>query len=103
MNVITFRNREDRARIKPMDLGGITYRFGTFDLRPRRRVLLDNGAPVALGGRAFDLLVALVEHRHRLKPKKKQNNQNRPTTTVVEISLTVAIAAVRKAVGDDAH
>ena len=36
-------------------------RFGRFELRPRERALLCDGIPVALGARAFDLLVAFVE------------------------------------------
>jgi len=86
-----------------MDLNGITYRFGTFELQPRRRVLLEGGTPVGLGGRAFDLLVALVEQRHRLVAKDELFGLVWPTTAVEENSLTVAIAAVRKAVGDDAQ
>lgn len=35
-------------------------RFGRFALEPAERLLLADGQPVALGARAFDLLVALV-------------------------------------------
>ena len=32
------------------------YRFGSSELRPAERQLLIDGAPAALGARAFDLL-----------------------------------------------
>jgi len=35
--------------------------FGRFSILPRRRQLLADGQPIALGGRAFDLLLALIE------------------------------------------
>ena len=35
--------------------------FGRFLLAPHRRELLADGRPVKLGGRAFDVLIALIE------------------------------------------
>ena len=35
--------------------------FGRFSILPHRRQLLVEGRPLRLGGRAFDLLLALVE------------------------------------------
>ena len=37
--------------------------FGRFLLLPHRRELLADGRPVKLGGRAFDVLLALIEAR----------------------------------------
>ena len=37
---------------------GVVYRFGAFLLVPSERMLLHDGEPVALAGKAFDLLVA---------------------------------------------
>ncbi len=42
---------------------------GRFELRPRSRELLEGGTPVALGGRAFDLLLALLMRRDRVVPR----------------------------------
>ena len=39
------------------------FQFDRFVLRPHARELLDDGAPVRIGDRAFDLLSALVEAR----------------------------------------
>ena len=37
--------------------------FGRFRVLPRRREILIAGRPVELGGRAFDVLMALIEAR----------------------------------------
>jgi DNA-binding winged helix-turn-helix (wHTH) protein len=37
--------------------------FGRFRVLPDRRELLADGRPVELGGRAFDVLMALIEAR----------------------------------------
>ena len=37
------------------------YRFGPFELQPNQRRLLNDGHPVELGHRAFDVLSVLVE------------------------------------------
>ena len=42
-------------------LAGIA--FGRFLLLPHRRELLAEGRPIKLGGRAFDVLMALIEAR----------------------------------------
>src|SRR5258705_12497753 len=44
-------------------------RFGRFELQPAERRLLDDGRPVWLGARAFDLLVVLVERAGQLVAK----------------------------------
>jgi DNA-binding winged helix-turn-helix (wHTH) protein len=35
--------------------------FGRFTLLPHRRELLADGQPIELGGRAFDVLLALID------------------------------------------
>jgi DNA-binding winged helix-turn-helix (wHTH) protein len=35
--------------------------FGRFSILPHRRQLLAEGRPIGLGGRAFDLLLTLIE------------------------------------------
>ena len=46
-------------------------RFGPVELRPAQRLLLVAGSPAAIGARAFDLLVALIERRDRPVPKNE--------------------------------
>ena len=40
--------------------------FGRFRVLPHRRELLADGRPIKLGGRAFDVLMALIEARGAL-------------------------------------
>ena len=47
------------------------YRFDHFEIRPTERRLLVDGHPAALGARAFDLLLALVERRDRTVTKNE--------------------------------
>ena len=42
------------------------YSFDRFEVHPSTRRLLIESQPVALGVRAFDLLLALIERRDRL-------------------------------------
>jgi DNA-binding winged helix-turn-helix (wHTH) protein len=44
-------------------------KFDRFELQARQRRLLLDGAPLAVGSRAFDLLLALVERRERVVAK----------------------------------
>ncbi len=43
--------------------------FGTLEIRPDERRLVVDCQPAALGARAFDLLMCLVEHRDRVVTK----------------------------------
>lgn len=40
--------------------------FGSTEVSPAERVLLVDGAPVAIGARVFDVLMALLERRDRV-------------------------------------
>ena len=42
------------------------YRFDGFELLAQKRRLLAGDTPVALGARAFDVLLTLVEHHGRV-------------------------------------
>lgn len=43
--------------------------FGRFPVFADRRELLANGQPIRLGGRAFDVLVVLIDARGRIPTK----------------------------------
>ena len=77
--------------------------FGPFSLQPARRTLLENGAPVPLGGRAFDLLVALVEGRDGIMTKDALMRLVWPDSAVEENNLTVTISVLRKALREHPH
>jgi predicted ATPase/DNA-binding winged helix-turn-helix (wHTH) protein len=76
------------------------FRFGPFELRPSRRVLLLGDHPVQLGGRALDILCLLVERSGQLVSKEEIFEKVWPGTHVVEGNLRVHMAGLRKALGD---
>jgi DNA-binding winged helix-turn-helix (wHTH) protein/TolB-like protein/Tfp pilus assembly protein PilF len=73
------------------------YRFGLFLLVPSERMLLYDGEPVALAGKAFDLLVALVSQAGHLMTKDELLRRVWPGLVVEEVNLSVNISAIRKA------
>jgi DNA-binding winged helix-turn-helix (wHTH) protein len=52
---------------------------GRFSVLPHRRELLADGRPVKLGGRAFDVLMALIEARGAVVSKDALMNRVGPT------------------------
>ena len=79
-----------------------SHRFGRFDLQPGQRRLLADGQPVALGARAFDLLVVLVERAGRLVTKSELITLVWPGLVVEENNLQVQISTLRKLLGQSA-
>jgi predicted ATPase/DNA-binding winged helix-turn-helix (wHTH) protein len=84
--------------IFPMDEEN--FIFGSFRLVPAQRVLLDDGKPVRLGSRAFDILVTLIEHAGETISKDQLIAHTWPDTVVDDGALRVHVAALRKALGD---
>lgn len=77
------------------------YATRTFEVRPAQRRVLLQGAPIALGARAFDLLVTLIERRERVVSKDELMALVWPGPIVEENNLSVQISAVRKALGHE--
>lgn len=75
------------------------FAFGPFRLVPDRRTLAAEGREVPIRGRAFDLLLALVERRHRVVPKDELMELVWPGRVVEEGNLTVHVAGLRKLLG----
>ena len=75
--------------------------FGRFLLLPHRRELLADGRPVRLGGRAFDVLMALVEARGAVVSKDALVARVWPDRIVEENNLQWQISALRAAFGAD--
>lgn len=73
--------------------------FGTFHLLPYQKLLLEDGKPVRMGSRAFDILSALVERAGEIISKGELEAVAWPDTFVEESSLRVHIAALRKILG----
>ncbi|HET7097972.1 MAG TPA: winged helix-turn-helix domain-containing protein [Casimicrobiaceae bacterium] len=77
-------------------------RFGRFELRPGERALFADGAPVALGARAFDLLVALTERPGSLITKDDLLATVWQGLVVEENNLQVQVSTLRKILGQSA-
>ena len=75
------------------------YRFGRVEVFPAAREVRIDGLPVALGSRAFDLLVALIEHRDRVMPKCELLDLVWPGLVVEEANLHVQVSMLRKQLG----
>src|ERR1700739_1395680 len=75
--------------------------FGRFRLLPHRRELLADGRPVKLGGRAFDVLMALIEARGAVVSKNALMARVWPDRIVEENNLQWQISALRAAFGAD--
>jgi DNA-binding winged helix-turn-helix (wHTH) protein len=77
-----------------------TILFGCFRLLPRERLLMEGDKLVHLGGRAFDVLIALLERPGELISKEELMARVWPNTFVGPANLAVHIWAVRRALGD---
>ena len=77
-----------------------SFAFGAFRLIPAQRILLEDGKPVRLGSRAFDILVTLVEGAGETIRKDRLIAAAWPDVIVTEAALRVHVAALRKALGD---
>src|ERR1700736_1825226 len=75
--------------------------FGHFRVVPRRRELLADGRPIHLGGRTFDVLMALIEGQGAVVSKDALIGRVWPNRIVEESSLHVQISALRNAFGAD--
>ncbi len=79
--------------------GGRLY-FDGFVLAPDERRLTRDGAPVELGGRSFDLLLALLEQPGRIIPKRELVRRVWPDVSVEDVALRFHMTRLRKALGD---
>jgi predicted ATPase/DNA-binding winged helix-turn-helix (wHTH) protein len=76
--------------------------FSRFTIRPSERQLLVDGQGAVLGGRAFDLLLALAEHRDRVVSKNELLELVWPGRVVEENNLQVQISTLRRILGPQA-
>jgi predicted ATPase/DNA-binding winged helix-turn-helix (wHTH) protein len=79
-----------------------SIRFANAEVRPSERQLLIDGKPAALGSRAFDVLLALVERRERLVNKNELLDLVWPDTVVEENNLQSQVSQLRKLLGPQA-
>jgi DNA-binding winged helix-turn-helix (wHTH) protein len=75
--------------------------FGRFRVVLRQRLLLADGAPIKLGTRAFELLLALLEANGSLVSKEQLLARVWPGIAVAEDNLKVQVFKLRRALGQD--
>src|SRR6266702_683257 len=78
-----------------------TFLFGPFRLSTSKRALFEGDRVVRLGSKAIEILIALVERAGELVSKGELVEIAWPDTIVVEANLTVQVAALRRALGED--
>src|SRR5258707_13667529 len=74
--------------------------FGPYRLIPAERILLRDGEAVDVGSRTLDVLIALVESAGEVVGQRELMVRAWPNVVVGVGSLRVAIAGLRKALGD---
>src|ERR1700693_422451 len=75
--------------------------FGRFSVLPQRRELLAEGRPLDLGGRAFDVLMVLIEASGAVVSKDTLMERVWPHRIIEENSLQHQISALRRAFATD--
>jgi predicted ATPase/DNA-binding winged helix-turn-helix (wHTH) protein len=75
--------------------------FGRFRVLPQRREVFADGRELELGGRAFDVLMALIEASGAVVSKDDLMSRVWPDRIVEENSLQAQISALRRAFGAD--
>jgi predicted ATPase/DNA-binding winged helix-turn-helix (wHTH) protein len=78
----------------------IRLRFGPFELNIAERSLRKANQVIPLGGRAYDILIALVENAGEVVTKADLIAKAWPEVIVEEGSLRVHLSALRKALAD---
>jgi DNA-binding winged helix-turn-helix (wHTH) protein len=82
------------------DPSATSLAFGPFRVFPLQRLLTEDGHPVRIGSRAFEILVALLERPGELVTKDELIARVWPNTFVEQANLAVQIAGLRRALGD---
>ena len=79
----------------------LVFSFGPFNLYPRQQLLLKSENRVALGSRAFEILVALVERAGEVVEKDDLTRRVWRGLTVEESNLRAQVNALRRALAED--
>lgn len=93
-------DEETGSPSRPSALRGTTASFGAFRLHAAERVLEKDGKPVKIGGRAFDILLMLLEHAPDIVSKRDLIRRAWGTLVVDDVGLRVHVAALRRYLGD---
>ena len=77
-----------------------SFSFGAFLLQPEQQRLLKDDKPVRIGGRALDLLTALVERPGEVLSKRELVSRAWPHVFVEEGNLKVNMGILRRVLGE---
>jgi DNA-binding winged helix-turn-helix (wHTH) protein len=80
--------------------GESAFMFGPFEFRPTQRVLMRADKPLRIGGRAREVLLALLEGAGTLVKRRALITRVWPNTIVEEGTLRVHIAELRRLLSD---
>ena len=83
-------------------MGAPAFQFLDVTLRPSLRQLRRGGEPLALGSRAYDLLLHLVSHAGRVVPRHELMQAVWGDTVVGDNNPNVQVAALRQLLGREA-
>jgi len=83
------------------DPSGSIFEFGSFRLDPDNHLLLRDGNEVPLSGRAFDVLLLLVQRPGALITKEELMSSVWSGSFVEDSNLTVAISTLRRALSEN--
>lgn len=76
-----------------------SIRLGSIEVTPATRTITRDGTAIELGGRAFDLLVALLNGNGQIVSKEQLLRLVWPTVTVIDSNLKVQLSILRRALG----
>ena len=86
-----------------LDSAKPAYRFGPFAVDTTRRLLFRGEQTVSLTPKAFDILLALVQHPGEVLDKDELMTAVWPGQALEDANLTVNMSALRKALGERPH
>jgi serine/threonine-protein kinase len=93
--------RGSGSKVRAMD-DAASLQFGRFRLDPIRRVLLADGAPVAISARGFEMLAFLIRHRDRVVSRDELAAHVWRGVTVGDNNLPVQMSNLRRALAGHA-
>src|SRR5688500_8753204 len=79
------------------------YEFGEFRLDPEERILTQDGKPISITPKVFDLLTVLIKNRGRVIEKDELMAAIWKDSFVEDSNLAFNIRQLRKALDDDAR
>jgi len=86
--------------VDPVSEAPASVEFGRFRILPHRREVLADGRPIELGGRAYDVLMTLIEANGAVVSKDELINRAWPGRIIEEGNLRAQIRALRMALAD---